>query len=147
VVRLFTSTMGLSIVFRRAKGSGFMRGSRHWYIGVIGIHGIGCLSLNRGLPCPTRLTSVHLPGTLNNDCLQSSCVITVSSACFWPYACAYKFCLLISFLHYPLQCFPSHLSASPYSSLVLCLPQLKSFLLSPSDHSIQMFKRPILPVY
>jgi hypothetical protein len=59
VVRLFTSMMGSSIVFRRAKGLGFVCGSWHWYIGVIGIHGIGCLSLNRVLPCPTRLASVH----------------------------------------------------------------------------------------
>jgi hypothetical protein len=45
VVRLFTSMMDLSIVFRRAKGSGFVHGSQHGFIGVIGIHGIGCLSL------------------------------------------------------------------------------------------------------
>jgi hypothetical protein len=135
---------GLECYIDSGFDSGFARGSWHW-CNQGHRHLQDWLSeLNLGLPCPTRLASVHLPGTSNNDCPQSSCVISTSFSVLWPRVCAYKSCLLIGSLHHRLSTLSFNSLSSLPPSLLLYLPLSKSLLLPPSARSIPTRKRPML---
>jgi hypothetical protein len=102
---------GLECCIDSGFDSGFMRRSRHW-CNQGHRHLRDWLSeLNLGLPCPTRLASVHLPGTSNNDCPQSSCVISTSLVCYDLISAPINPVCSSVFFTIVFQCSPSILSA------------------------------------
>jgi hypothetical protein len=123
---------------------GFVHRSQHWYNQGHRYSWDWLSELNLGLPCPTRLASVHLPGTLNNDCPQSSCIISVSLVCCGLMSVPINpACSSVFFLHRLSTLSYLSLSSLPSSSL-LCLPLSKFLLLPLSARSIPMRKRPML---